>query len=495
MARYVIEGPKAGVPKSKDAGIPSIKREERLGEHEYYGGDVLSDEPKVDYEAKGKELVERGEARVQEAKTWAEKKFGGFFSSMRDRAATMATHIAKGFNIALGGAAVRGAEAASVTGRAIVETAKVPGHILKGGLEMGKFVAGEAADVLEATGEVIGTGVGKTVEAGIAGVEAAQAGYREGVRLGNQLDDYAEDQTRKVKDATIRGAKTAAKGAAVVGAVGAGTAVVGAATVGAAAVGAAALGAAAAAGTVGLAGYGAYKVGEAGARFAGEKAAQGRDALNDFGDRGAKAIDSVVATGKLGLEAARSFATSAASAIDESVAGLSRVARAEAANAGIAAKKFGNEAAGAVETSIKGLGQAAREEAGRAAVRAEAALNRGIASTVDQLRDVKHGIQEKAKTASEAAARDLKRVEADVERGSERLNALYDRGVETYTEYNGRVNEAKSAWDDFRNAGRQALEAFTSIFKSRGEKKKLAQEIVTAIDAQKQLDALRESGS
>lgn len=370
MAKYVIDGPKRGAPAPKEI---------KPSDNEYYSGDVLSAEPTVDYEAKGKEVLEASEKAIKEAKTWAATKFGSFFSAMRTRAGGMAEGVARALKITVGATASKGAEAAYLAGRTVVEAAKVPGYIAKGGVEVGKFVAGEASDVLEATGEVLGTGVGKTVEAGIAGAKYIKENRKV----------FTEKAMQGVKDAVMYDDLKEMGGNLV----------------------------------------------EA-AKWANSD--ESGEAIKGFVSDVGRSVGEVGKVAKLSFEQARAYATN----------------------------------------TKQSLGERTKEIA-----------EGGLAESVRMVNDVKDALRERKHDLGEVAERSLGRVEANLQRGETRLNELYDRGVDAYAEYNGRVTKAKSAWDEFRNAGRQALEAFTSIFGGRSsEKKKLAEGVVKAIDAQRALN-------
>lgn len=538
MARYKFDVPKGDMSKAdKEALAKKIGTEakakaevpvaDQLGEHEYYGADVLGTK-ETNYEAKGKELADK-------AKEKAASTFGGFFNSLRENATKLANKVARAMNIGLGATA----SAAGTT----ADVAKGVGKEFVGyGQGLKAFATEGVPDLYAGAKEVVGANIDlasmaggamkdavleagvATVAGGLEGAMAAEQAYKQGKEYASQKAAEAAEAAVRAKDATVRGAKTAAKGAAIAGAVGVGGVAVGTAAAGAAALGAAALGAAAAGGAALGAGYLMGEGMERGARFAANKAEQGRDALNRFGDTGAKAIDSTVATGKMKLEDAIKFATGARDAFEQSVVGLAGAAQSEVSKArgrveklgnelasglekGLSevskdvesglksGEKFVNETAKALESSVTGLVESAQAGVEKTKADLQKAVTEGISGTVGELAQVEAGVTSMIAEASETTKNDLKRIESDIQRGAERMNDLYNEGTKVYGEFNGRVTKARSAWDDFMNAGRAAMDAFKTIFGGKGKNKKLAQDVVKAMDAQKQLDALKESGS
>lgn len=557
------ETPQANIPTKE------VPKSQQLGEHEYYAEGSKDGAEKAidDYETYGNDALEAGKKAYNAVKDRAEKRFGGFFGKLRDGLTTIGNAVAKAGKVTLGFGVVAGVG----TGKIAVGVVKEGGQILVANKDLAKAGIGAAVD-LAAAGTV------STVAGGLEAAMYAEEKYKQGKEYADKKAAEAEELARQAKDATIRGGKKVAKGAAIAGAVGAGGVALGVggvalgtAAVGAAVVGGAALGAAAMGGAALGAGYLTGRGMEAGARFAGDKATKSIDALNRGADATIKTAETIAATGRMKFQDAKKFVTDSANAgIDvlnrignegvkreaqvrdtlkqtadalvQAKGELSLTAQAELANfsmdlqdaldsgatmlaADIKAMKdkvdtelekasaaandvadtlntIGNEGMKKeqqIYTMIKETKQALTDAAGEMTTAAQAeltnqlidvdgAVNSGVASTVGELIALKAGLEQGIAEAGETAAKDLLRLEADLDRGAQRLNELYDDGAKTLNEYNGRMTKARSAWDDFMNAGRQAKDAFMSIFKGNGKQKQLAENVVKAIEQQKQLD-------
>ncbi len=505
MAKYVIDGPKHGIPDSAiKPEAPAIKREERLGEHEYYGGDVLS-APESGAEARGEAIVEKGREAVLGAVEHAQARFGSFFGGLREKAERIAERVGRAFNVSVGVAA----EAAGVAGKVAVEAAKVPYIAAEGTrravvetvLPEAKAVIAGNVELAKKGARAVGAGAREAAATAIAGgLEAAMwvdekarkaasesalgedikemgEGLAEGARWaaspesGEALTEAATDVGRSMVEAAkvgVRGAKKVGKGAAIAGAV-----------VGGVGVGAAAVGATAALGV----GYGVGTGMEAAARFGMRKAGETQAALGAWSGEKKQQLDAAINKTSKEYQAAKNAAVMAGS-----------LAVAEGAMALAQARELARGAKAAVAERATGLKLSAEAKVANAKIGVEQAVGTGLAATVDALEAARDGITVRMNEAKENARKDLERARQDVEMGADRLNTLYDNGVQEYGQFQTRVTKARSAWSDFMNAGRSALDSFTSIFKSRGEKKKQAERIVAAMDAQRELDALEANG-
>src|SRR3989339_1199463 len=173
----------------------AVPANEQLGDHSYYKEGEKGEIGKHvdDLEREGQKVLESGRRIYDSAKDRAEKKFGGFFSKVRDSMSTVANAIAKAAKVGLGGGVAFG----------------------KGTVEVGKFVGKEAYDIASEDWEVVKAGgrtvrdvaIESTATAVAGGLElamGAEDAYKSGKEYASQKAIEAEKLAIAAKDATIR---------------------------------------------------------------------------------------------------------------------------------------------------------------------------------------------------------------------------------------------------------------------------------------------------